>query len=470
MTALKRFIYLSLCVGLMSVSKAQGADPALPISRDQIQLSFAPVVKKVSPSVVNIYASRLVNPQTISPFLDDPFFKHFFGDGIPLGAPHARVQSSLGSGVLVRADGVVITNDHVIKQAKQIKVVLSDGREFEADVVVRDVRTDLAALKLKTKDKNLPFLELRDADGLQVGDIVLAVGNPFGFGQTVTMGIVSGLARTEVGIKDFRSFIQTDAAVNPGNSGGPLITLDGRVVGINTAIFSNTGASIGISFAIPSNLVVPVLVGVDHGGRIIRPWVGMSMQNVTPGIAQAVGLGNSQAIIVTKIYKNTPAERAGLKEGDIILKIDGHPIINESAYRFRIATAKPQQTTQFTLWRDKSEQTIAVTLESPPDTPNNKPVEISGRNPLAGALVMTLSPAVASDLGISYEETGGVVIIQIEPDTFAAESGLLPGDIILGINGQALENVDQLLKNLTRTRKGWEIKFKRGNKIFIQSW
>ncbi|MGI4852274.1 MAG: Do family serine endopeptidase [Janthinobacterium lividum] len=467
---MRKFIYLGLLASMINPLQTQASDPLQPISKQQLQLSFAPVVKKVSPSVVNIYASRLVNPQTISPFLDDPFFKHFFGDGAPSSAPHARVQSSLGSGVLVRADGVVITNDHVIKQAKQIKVVLSDGREFEAEVIVRDVRTDLAALKLKTEDKNLPFLELRDADELQVGDIVLAVGNPFGFGQTVTMGIISGLARTEVGIKDFRSLIQTDAAVNPGNSGGPLITLDGRVVGINTAIFSNTGASIGISFAIPSNLVVPVLVGVDHGGKIIRPWVGISMQNVTYDIAQAVGLDHPHAIIVTKIYKNTPAERAGLREGDIILKIDGHPIVNESAYRFRVATAKSEKATQFTLWRNKSEQTISIALEVPPDTPNNKPIEISGRNPLSGALIMTLSPAVASDLGISYEETGGVVVIQVQPDTFSSQSGLLPGDIILGINNQLVENVDQLLKNLTRSRKGWEIKFKRGNKIFIQSW
>ena len=454
----------------LSAQKDLAADTFLPASREQIQFSFAPVVKKVSPAVVNIYAVRVVNSQPVSPFFNDPLFKHFFGDALPFGAPHARLQSSLGSGVLVRNVGVVITNDHVIKQAEEIKVVLADGREFSADIVVRDVRTDLAALKLKTSKKDLPYLELRDADELKVGDVVLAVGNPFGFGQTVTMGIVSGLARTEVGIKDFRSLIQTDAAVNPGNSGGPLITLDGRIVGINTAIFSNTGASIGISFAIPSNLVVPVLAGVDHGGKIIRPWAGISMQSLTREIAYYRGLDYPKGILITKIYKDTPAERAGLKVGDILLKIDDHEILNEAAYRFRMATAKPSQTSKFTIWRDRHEQTFQVTLETPPDLPRNQPVEIPGRNPLSGAVVVTLSPAVASDLGIAYEETGGVVIIQVRPDSLAILSGLLPGDVILKVNDKVIENVDQLFRHLTRSRKGWGITFKRGSKIFVQNW
>jgi len=445
-------------------------EPVTPVSREQIQLSFAPVVKKVSPAVVNIYAVRVVNAQPVSPFFDDPLFKHFFGNGLPFGSPHARIQKSLGSGVLVRADGVVITNYHVIKQAAEIKVVLADGREFSADIVVRDTRTDLAALKLKTMERNLPFLELRDADELQVGDIVLAVGNPFGFGQTVTMGIVSGLSRSEVGIKDFRSLIQTDAAVNPGNSGGPLVTLDGRIVGINTAIFSNTGASIGISFAIPSNLVVPVLVSVDHGGKIIRPWAGISLQSLTTEIGSQRRLSSLKGVLVTKVYKNTPAERAGLIVGDIILRIDGHEITNEASYRFRMATAKPSQTSSFVVWRNQHEQTLHITLETPPDVPNNKPVEISGRNPLSGSVVVTLSPAVASDLGIAYEETGGVVVLQLKPDSMATFSGLLPGDVILKVNDQEIATVDQLIRNLIRTRKGWEITFKRGSKVLVQTW
>jgi Do/DeqQ family serine protease len=469
---MKNLWKLLLILGFASFNSCLSAElePTTPTSREQIQFSFAPVVKKVSPAVVNIYAVRVVNTQSFSPFFEDPLFKHFFGDALPFGSPHARIQKSLGSGVIVRPDGVVITNYHVIKQAEEIKVVLANGQEYSADIIVRDPRTDLAALKLKVTEKNLPYLELRDADELRVGDIVLAVGNPFGFGQTVTMGIVSGLSRNELGVKDFRSLIQTDAAVNPGNSGGPLVTLDGKIVGINTAIFSNTGASIGISFAIPSNLVVPILAGADHGGKIVRPWAGISFKNLTKEIASLNGLPNFRGILITKVYKDTPAERSGLRVGDVLLKIDGHEVVNEAAYRFRMATAKPSQTSIFLIWRDQQEKTISITLETPPDTPNNKPIEISGRNPLSGAIVVTLSPAVASDLGIAYEETGGCVILQIKPGSLATLSGLLAGDVIVKINDKDIQNTDHLLRHLTRSRMGWEITFKRGSKTFVQTW
>ncbi len=442
---------------------------AVPQSQAQVQLTFAPIVRKVAPAVVSISAAQVVE-QRDSPFFDDPIFRHFFGEVVPFSAPHARIQSSLGSGVLVKANGLVITNDHVIKQAEEIKVILADGREFSAEIVARDVRTDLAALKLKTEDKNLPYLELKDADELQVGDLVLAIGNPFGFGQTVTSGIVSGLARNSVGIKDFRSLIQTDAAINPGNSGGPLISLDGKIVGINTAIFSNTGGSIGIGFAIPSNLVAPVLASVNHGGKIIRLWLGLALKTILPEEAQEAKLPSAKGVLITQVYPDTPAERAGLKKGDIITEVNGHEIGNEAAYRFRLAIAKQNEAATIIVIRGAEKLSFNIIPEIPPDQPNNKPQILHGRHPLSGLVVVSLTPAVATELGLGYEMLGGAVVLQVEPGTPASLSGLLPGDVILKINDKSTTTADQLARNLSRSRQGWEITFRRGTEVFVQNW
>ncbi|MBN9344259.1 MAG: hypothetical protein BGO76_08445 [Caedibacter sp. 38-128] len=466
---MQRNILLVIC--FLKASFLLIADPieTLPHSQEQIQLTFAPIVKKIAPAVVSISAARIIE-QRYSPFFDDPIFRHFFGETVPVPAPHARVQSSLGSGVLVKADGLVITNDHVIKQAEEIKVILADGREYHAEIVARDVRTDLAALKLKTEEKNLPYLELKDADTLQVGDLVLAVGNPFGFGQTVTSGIVSGLARNSVGIKDFRSLIQTDAAINPGNSGGPMITLDGKVVGINTAIFSHTGGSIGIGFAIPSNLVVPVIASVNHGGKITRLWLGLALKTMSAELAQEKKIAFFKGALISQVYPNTPAEKAGLKEGDIITEINGHEITNEAAYRFRLAIAKQNEGSAIIVMRGAEKLSFNIVPEIPPDQTNNKPQALYGRHPLSGLVVVSLTPAVATELGLAFESQGGVVVLQIEPGTPASLSGLLPGDVILEINGKPSTSADQLARNLGRSRRGWEIKFKRGSEVFVQNW
>lgn len=437
----------------------------LPDSKQQISLSFSSTVKKVAPAVVNIYASRLVRSRSETPFFEDPIFKHFFGDAFPQDKSTSRVQNSLGSGVLVKPEGIVITNLHVIKDAEEIKVVLSDGREFSAEVVVRDARTDLAALKLSlNKNVIVPHVELRDADELEVGDIVIAVGNPFGIGQTVTMGIVSGLARTQLGIDDFRSLIQTDAAINPGNSGGPLVTLDGRLVGINTSIFSNTGGSIGIGFAIPSNLLIPIISSVSRGGEISRLWLGIAMSNITQKYAEKEKLESTNGVLVKSVFPDSPAALASLEQGDIILELNGHMVKNESALRFRLASLDADTKVTLKINRKGSIIEKQATLQVPPDFPDNIPTRLTGRQPLSGAVIIGLSPSVSSELGLISDD-GGVVVLSVIPGSSASIAGFAPGDIILKINDQSVLTIDDLTRKLSRTRAVWEIDVKSGEKV-----
>ncbi|WP_342241987.1 trypsin-like peptidase domain-containing protein, partial [Inquilinus sp. OTU3971] len=277
------------------------AEPVVPTSRAEIDLSFAPLVRSAAPAVVNIYARHMV-VERANPLFDDPFFQRFFGDDMPGGRPRQRVENSLGSGVVVGSGGLVVTNHHVIKDADQITVVLSDRTEYEAELVLSDERTDLAFLKLKDlAGRSLPALPLGDSDALEVGDLVLAIGNPFGVGQTVTMGIVSAIARTAVGISDYDFFIQTDAAVNPGNSGGALIDMKGRLVGINTAIYSRTGGSLGIGFAIPANMLRSMMRAAETGQKVVRPWLGADGQAVDRSLAEAYGLDRPAGVLVNGV-------------------------------------------------------------------------------------------------------------------------------------------------------------------------
>src|SRR5215469_265713 len=300
----KALIWLTVAAACLGPAVAQTA----PRSREAIRLSFAPIVKQAAPAVVNVFSRRVVRTSA-SPFADDPFFRRFFGDRSPFGIPQERVQNSLGSGVVIDPDGIIVTNHHVIQEGQEITVVLSDRREFEAKVLRSDERTDLAVLKIDPKGERLPTLEIGDSDALQVGDLVLAIGNPFGVGQTVTSGIVSAVARTNIGISDYRFFIQTDAAINPGNSGGALVSMDGRLVGINTAIFARDGGgSIGIGFAIPANMVRSVIANLN-GDKIVRPWFGASGQNVTADIANSLGLPHPTGVLLADVYPGSPAER-----------------------------------------------------------------------------------------------------------------------------------------------------------------
>jgi len=451
---------------LMSFSSPglTGAEDVVPTSQQQLQLSFAPVVKKVVPAVVNIYTQKKVQSGFRSPLMNDPLFRHFFGDQMPKIAPRSRMQKSLGSGVIMHKAGWIVTNLHVIKNATEIKVILTDNREFEAEVKMRDKRLDLALLKIKSAEEDFPFLEIHDTDDLQVGDIVLAIGNPFGIGQTVTSGIISALARTQIGAQDYRSFIQTDAAINPGNSGGALVTLDGKLAGINTAILSKSGESIGIGFAIPSNLVAPLVSSVKHGGKVIRPWVGLSLQTVDFEMSKALNMDVPKGVIIKGIYPESPGDKAGFKVGDIILSIDGHDIKNRSSYNFRIAVLNVDQTVTFNIRRNGNEETLSATLKEPPAS-NNKPIRLTGRHPLSGAILAEMSPALATETGMNFMEKG-VVILAIQKNSTAHSFGFLPGDMITLVNNKAVETLKSLTLTLLRSRQVWDLEIKRGKRRF----
>ncbi|MFV2093140.1 MAG: trypsin-like peptidase domain-containing protein, partial [Hyphomicrobiales bacterium] len=323
MIGIRRYAALAVLVlsGSVSMALASADLPPLPQNAAGLRLSFAPVVKRAAPSVVNVYAKQIVRERRRSPMFEDPLFRRFFGER--LGGTRERVKNSLGSGVLVASDGIVVTNNHVIKDSTEIRVALADGREFEAKVLLKDERTDLAVLRIQGGKGAFQALGFADSDQVEVGDLVLAIGNPFGVGQTVTSGIVSALARTDVGITDFRFFIQTDAAINPGNSGGPLIDSLGRVIGINTAIFSRSGGSNGIGFAIPSNMVRIVVQSARAGKLVRRPWLGGGFQKLTSEVAASLGLDRPRGALVTELVPAGPLARAGVRRCDVIVEVDG---------------------------------------------------------------------------------------------------------------------------------------------------
>src|SRR5689334_8051698 len=338
-------------------------------TQSELRLSYAPVVQHVAPAVVNVYAARMV--QNRNPLLDDPIFRRFFG--VPGGGPSNQVQRSLGSGVIVDAGGLIVTNNHVIEGADEVKVSLADKREFEATLVLKDPRTVLAILRVKDSHERFPVLDFADSDALQVGDVVLAIGNPFGVGQTVTHGIVSALARTQVGVSDYQFFIQTDAAINPGNSGGALVDMTGKLVGINTAIFSRSGGSQGIGFAIPANMVRVVAGSAKTGGNaVVRPWLGAKLQVVTADIADSMGLKRPAGALVSNVAANSPAARAGLKAGDLIVSVDGQNVDDPNAFDYRFATKPLGGNARLGIMRNGREQAVTIALQAAPDTPRDE--------------------------------------------------------------------------------------------------
>ena len=434
------------------------AEKQVPAGADQVQLSFAPVVKRVAPAVVNVYASRTIAPQA-SPFFSDPFFRQFFSGGSPNGG---RVQRSLGSGVVIDAGGLVVTNFHVIEQADEVKVAMTDKREFAADIVLKDERSDLAVLRVRDPGGKLPTIEFADSDAVEVGDLVLAIGDPFGVGQTVTSGIVSAFARVPGGPTDDQYFIQTDAAINPGNSGGALVDTHGRLIGINRMIVSPSGASSGIGFAIPSNLVKIVADAAAKGTPPRRPWLGASLQTVTPEIADGMGLAVPRGALVANVDKAGPAGAAGLKSGDLIVSIDGTDVDDLGMLNYRLATHGIGGTAKLGVQRDGKVSSISLPLQAAPEVPAREAMTILGASPLAGLTVVNLSPAVAEELAYSGA-TSGVIVNDVRSGSTAASFGLQRGDVIVDLNGTKIDSTKRLADLSKQQAATWTLTIKRGD-------
>jgi Do/DeqQ family serine protease len=443
---------------------AQGFQRQTPESRPQMQMSFSPLVKQAAPAVVNVYGARREQRPRNS-FMDDPFFREFFGGG----RGQDRVQQSVGSGVIVSDDGFVVTNHHVIEGMTEVKVALADRREFDADVVLRDQRTDLAVLRLKGQvSGRLAALQLGDSDQLEVGDLVLAIGNPFGVGQTVTSGIVSALARTQVGVSDYQFFIQTDAAINPGNSGGALIDVTGKLVGINTAIFSRSGGSHGIGFAIPVNMVRTVIESARGGGAMVRrPWFGARLDSLDREKAEALGLDRPIGALVANVTDRSPAAEAGLRRGDVIVAVDGFDVSDPDAFGFRFATKGVSGQASLGVLRSGQRIVVPVRLAAAPETRPREPVQIRGRSPLAGLTVVNLSPAAAEELSIDAG-SDGVAVANVEEGSNAQQVGFQKGDLILSINNER-PATSRDVERLTRDRSyRWLLQISRGGQVFTQ--
>jgi Do/DeqQ family serine protease len=456
-----RFTPLSiafLAAATVAAGSASAQERRLP-TPGELRLSYAPVVQRVAPAVVNVYAAKTVQ-QARNPLFDDPIFRRFFGvPGGPGGA--AQVQRSLGSGVIADASGLVVTNVHVIEGADDIKVSLADKREFEATVVLKDPRTDLAVLRLKDAHEKFPFLEFANSDALEVGDIVLAVGNPFGVGQTVTHGIVSALARTQVGISDYQFFIQTDAAINPGNSGGALVDLMGRLVGVNTAIFSRSGGSQGVGFAIPANMVQVVVASAKSGGSAVkRPWLGAKLQTVTPEIADSMSLKRPAGALISSVAANSPAAQAGLKAGDVIVSVDGQPVDDTNAFDYRFATRLLGGTAKLGALRAGRDLTVSVALQTAPETPRDE-IVIRSRSPFSGAKIANLSPALADELQLQNRDEG-VVILDTDNGSYASNLGFQRGDVIEAVNGERIAKTRDLERVSKTPGASWRIDIIRG--------
>ncbi|MBB3893578.1 Do/DeqQ family serine protease [Phenylobacterium haematophilum] len=413
--------------------------------------SFAPVVKRAAPAVVNISSKRLVRQRA------DPFWEMF-----GMGAPRERIQGSLGSGVIVRSDGIVVTNNHVVEGGQEITVALADRREYTARVLLADPRTDLAVLKIDVGNERLPTLAIDDSGEAQVGDLVLAIGDPFGVGQTVTNGIISALNRTADPNGDAsNAYIQTDAAINPGNSGGALVDMDGDLIGVNSFILSRSGTSSGVGFAVPAAIVKRVVETAAGGGQaVVRPWLGARTQTVTAELARSMGMSVPQGALVADIWPNGPASRAGLRQGDVIVSVDGRPAVDAAAVSYAISSRRPGDSVRLGVRRGGGEQTLTLRAEAPPATPAKDEQVISGRNPFDGATVVNLSPAVADQLGIDPFAGRGVLVTNISRG-FAMNAGLRPGDLVRKVNGRDIGSVRELTGVLGGGGGQWQVTIER---------
>jgi len=460
---MKRGVLAAIVLAAAALLNGGAGAQQVPKSSEQIHLSFAPLVKAVSPAVVNIYARRRVQ-QNIGPF-NDPLFRRFFGDDFLRSLPQERVQNSLGSGVIVREKGLVVTNNHVVRGASEIRIVLSDRREFDGELLLADERSDLAVLRILGEVRKFPYLELGDADAVEVGDLAVAIGNPFGLNQTVTFGIISATARTMMArINQSGFFIQTDAAINPGNSGGALVAMDGKLLGINTAIFSQSGGSIGIGFATPSGIVARVVDSAEKGSkRVIRPWFGAAVQSVTSEFASSLGLERPSGVVVRSVAAGSPAEKAGLRTSDVIAAINGQFVDDERSVNFRLATLPPEGSTELKVLRGGREVALKLPLQPAPEVPARETATLTERSPFVGATVSNLSPAVADEKGMDAA-LRGVIVDQVSNNTVAARY-LRPSDLIVSVNDQTVGSVAELKQILGKATNQWKIVLRRDGKL-----
>ncbi len=420
------------------------------VSRDSLPHgSYAPVIKKVTPAVVKIVTtSKMDNAEMQQmPGFDDPFWRRFFGDQSGRGMPQGpQIQHGLGSGVIITKDGYIMTNNHVVDGAKEVKVTLQDGREFTAKVVGRDPKSDIAVVKVDASD--LPTVALADSENVEVGDVVLAIGNPFGVGQTVTSGIVSAKNRGNMGIEAYEDFIQTDAAINPGNSGGALVDINGRLVGINTAILSRSGGSVGVGFAIPSNLARSIMESLVQNGKVTRGYLGVMIQNVTPDLAQEFKLKDNKGALIGDVVPDGPADKAGLKSGDVVTEFNGHPVVDSRRLQLEVTQTKPGSTVSLQILRDGEKKTLDITVKQLPGTDKLASADSSKDNDngtLNGVEVSDLDQQARQQFDVP-KEIKGAIVTQVDPSSPAAEAGLKPGCVIQEINHKSVKSADEAVK------------------------
>jgi serine protease Do len=424
-----------------------------PLVRDvKLGTSFAPVVKKAAPSVVNIYSTRTVQEQPMrNPFRNNPLFRQYFGDQFPGDdQPRSRKEQGLGSGVIISPDGYILTANHVVSGADELKVTLAadDKKEYTARVIGTDPQTDVAVLKIDAT--GLPAVTLADSDQLEIGDVVLAIGNPFGVGTTVTSGIVSAMSTSRIGIPGDEDYIQTDAAINPGNSGGPLLNASGQLIGINTAIISPSGGSSGIGFALPSNVARRIMTQLIEKGHVIRGFLGVGLQPMSPPLAEALNLTRPAGAIITDVAPDSPAAKAGLQKGDVVLGMNGRTIRDFDRLRLYIAEAQPGANVQLAISREGKEQTLHVTLTERPNPPAPSEKAATG-DVLAGAAIAELTEQTRQELGLD-PNVNGILIMAVDPEGDSAEAGLKSGDVIVFANRQAVPDVAGLRKALSETK------------------
>ncbi|MGH1467132.1 MAG: trypsin-like peptidase domain-containing protein [Cognatishimia sp.] len=453
-----RAIAIALCLSLASIASAE---TQVPKSQAEISLGFAPLVKQAAPAVVNIYAKRVVAVRE-SPFQGDPFFQNLFRE---FGTTRPKVQNSLGSGVILSADGIIVSNYHVVGMATDIRVVLNDRREFTAQVLLSDEANDLAILQLNS-DEEMPFLPLRDSDNVSVGELVLAIGNPFGVGQTVSSGIVSGLARSGTAAGAGQGyFIQTDAPINPGNSGGALIDVNGELIGINTRILTRSGGSNGIGFAIPANLVTEFVHQARAGNnQFEKPWAGAVGQSVDADIAESLGLDRPGGIVISALHAASPYRAAGIRVGDVILSVDGQPVTNGAEMVFRMAVAGIGSVAKVGGLIDGKHQVVEVDLIAPPDSPARQQETTGRRSAIPGMVLSNINPAVSVQFGLPLTAQGVVVE---DPGDIGARAGLRVGDILLDVDGRATPDVAGVIAALKAAKDRLVIEVQRGSRRVV---